>query len=77
MSVAGAKGTLFDAMKELRLRMDAVREQWNDDTRRAFEKEAIDTLEPRVNAALKAIDAVQELIQRVHRECGDDHETMF
>ncbi|GJQ30767.1 MAG: hypothetical protein HBSAPP03_26510 [Phycisphaerae bacterium] len=74
MSVAGAKGSLFDAMKDLRLRFDAVRDQWDDQTRRAFEREEIDPLEPKVAAALKAIDAVQELIRRVYRECGDDGE---
>lgn len=77
MSVAGAKGMLFDAMKTLRQRAERVRESWNDATRRSFEREEIETLEPKVAAALKAIDAVQELIRRVQRECGDDTETML
>ena len=75
MSVSGAKGTLYDAMKQLRIRFDAIKAEWNDERRRAFEKEIIDPLEPSVMAALKAMDAVSELIQRVERECGDDRES--
>ncbi len=76
MSVSGAKGTLFDAMKQLRIRLDGARQEWTDETRRRFERDEIDTLEPRVAAALKAIDAVQELMMRVQRECGDDGEAV-
>ncbi len=75
MNTSGAKGALYDAMKQLRIRFDSIKEEWTDDRRRKFEKESIDPLEPAVVAALKACDAVAELIQRVERECGDDRES--
>lgn len=75
MSVSGSKGALYDAMKQLRIRFDAVKAEWSDDRRRVFEKEVIDPLEPSVAAALKAMDAVSELIRRVENECGDDRDS--
>jgi len=75
MSVAGAKGSLHDALKQLRIRFEAIKAEWDDDRRKAFEKDVIDPLDPAVGGALKAFDAVSELIQRVERECGDDRES--
>lgn len=77
MSVSGAKGMLYDAMKDLRVRFDSIKSQWADQARHHFEKEEIETLEPRILAAIKALDGVTEIIQRVQRECGDDSDTYF
>jgi len=74
LSVSGAKGSLYDAMKQLRMRFESIKSEWDDDRRKTFEKDVIDPLDPAVTAALKAFDAVDELIHRVERECGDDRE---
>ncbi|MEK6700657.1 MAG: hypothetical protein AABZ53_00185 [Planctomycetota bacterium] len=72
MSVAVAKANLMDAQKKLRAAWDRARQHWDDDTAKLFAKEVLDPIEPRISAAIKAIDHVQELMVKVRRECGED-----
>jgi hypothetical protein len=72
VSIASAKGTLYEAAKLLRERMHAVRVEWDDDVRRQFEEDAIEPLEARVAAAMKALEMLASLVQQVRRDCGDE-----
>jgi hypothetical protein len=72
MSLSVAKANLVDALKQFRIRWDRVKDVWDDDARRQFEKDFIEGLEPRVIAAAKGLDHVAELLAKVKRECGDD-----
>lgn len=72
MSVAAAKSNLIDALKKLRIRFDAVKQDWDDENRRRFEKDYIEPLEGAVVGAAKGCDQLWETIQRVQRECGND-----
>jgi hypothetical protein len=72
MSLSVAKANLVDALKQFRARWDRVKDVWDDDARRQFEKDFIEGLEPRVVAAAKGLDHVAELLAQVKRECGDD-----
>lgn len=72
MSINVAKANLMDAVKQLRIRWLHVCESWDDAARRQFEKEFIDPLDAKIRTALKGLDHVSELQDRVRRECGDD-----
>ena len=72
MSLSVAKANLVDALKQFRIRWDKVKDTWDDEARRTFEKDFLETLEPKVVAAAKGLDHVTELLAQMRRECGDD-----
>lgn len=72
MNTTAAKANLVDAMKLLRAAWDRAKTDWSDPVSQRFEREVIDALEPRILAAVKAIDHVAELAAEVKRECGND-----
>jgi hypothetical protein len=71
MSIATAKANLQDATKKLMAALGRVNAQWDDDASREFAKQVIEPILPRINAAMKGIDHVGDLVARVKRECGD------
>ncbi|QOI99143.1 MAG: hypothetical protein HRU70_01005 [Phycisphaeraceae bacterium] len=72
MSASSAKANLMDAHKKLRLAWERARSSWSDENAALFQREVIDPLEGRINAAIKGVDHVVELMRRVRQECGDD-----
>ncbi len=72
MSINVAKANLMDAVKQLRIRWNHIASSWDDAARRQFEKDFIDPLDSKVLMAVKGLDHVAELQERVKRECGDD-----
>ncbi len=72
MSMQVAKANLIDALKQFRLRWDRIKDTWDDEARRKFEKDFIEPLEPKVVAAAKGVDHVTELLAQVKRDCSDD-----
>jgi hypothetical protein len=72
MSINVAKANLMDALKQLRIRWIAVSSGWDDVARRQFEKDFLDPLEAKIRNAVKGLDHVSELQDRVRRECGDE-----
>jgi hypothetical protein len=71
MSIATAKANLQDATKKLMIAWERVSAQWDDDASKQFAKDVIEPILPRVNAAMKGIDHVGDLVGKVKRECGD------
>jgi hypothetical protein len=72
MSANVAKSNLIDAMKQLRMRWARIRETWQDDAARKFEKEVIDPLEPAILQAARSMEHAAELMAQARRECGND-----
>ena len=72
MSINVAKANLLDALKQLRLRWINIASTWDDGARRQFEKDFLDPLEAKIRTAVKGLDHVSELQERVRRECGDE-----
>lgn len=72
MSLSSSKATLFDAVKKLRQRIDAVRSDWDDESRRRFERDYIEPLEALAVSTVKGMENMESLIAQVRRECGDD-----
>jgi len=62
------------AMKQLNLKWEAARETWDDATARAFHKEHIEPLPPRVKETLEAIGRLAEVLARATRDVSDTHD---
>ena len=73
MSIHAAKGALVDALKELNIRWDHAKAQWDDDASRRLAAETIERLTPKVVAACKGIEDLAGLISTARRDCGDDN----
>ena len=57
------------AYKTMRVQWEDTKEHWHDENRRRFEENFIDPLEPQIAAALDAIGALAEILNRAQREC--------
>ena len=62
------------AIKQLHLKWEAARETWDDGTSRAFHKEHIEPLAPKVKETLEAIGRLAEVLARASREVSDTDE---
>lgn len=72
MSIHAAKGALVDSLKELHLRWDHAKAQWDDEASRRLAAEVIEPLTPKLVAACKGIEDLAALISSARRDCGDD-----
>ena len=59
------------AIKQLHLKWEAARETWDDGTSRAFHKEHIEPLAPKVKETLEAIGRLAEVLARASRDVSD------
>jgi hypothetical protein len=62
------------AMRTLSDKWDQTEAGWRDQKRVEFEKTCIDPLRAEVEASLRAIKALSEILGRARRECRDDFE---
>ena len=69
MSLRTAQHRLADASRTLDQRWRDLRATWRDEAARAFEREAIDPIDPEVRHALSAMARMTELIQQARSEC--------
>lgn len=63
-------GTLQHHLKNLSLRWDDVKQQWNDPVSRRFEEQYIAPLAPQVHTTAKAIDRLNQVLQKAYLECS-------
>jgi hypothetical protein len=70
MSLSAGRYQLYAALEALRLRWDDVRPRWQDAVRQDFEEEYWNEVEPRVNAALAAMDRLTQVLQQLKQECS-------
>jgi histone H3/H4 len=69
--LSGGASKMALAMKQLALKWDAAREQWNDGTARGFHKDAIEPLTPAVKETLESIGRLAEVLARASRDVSD------
>ncbi len=69
MSAGSAR--LKHALKTLREHWDLTREQWNDPVSRDFEKNHLIPLDQQSNNALRGMDKITEVLQKVRHDCSD------
>lgn len=60
---------IASAYKKLRMNWEDTKDRWHDENRMHFEKNYLDPLEPQIAAALDAISALSEVMNRAQREC--------
>lgn len=62
------------ALKQLQIKWEAARETWDDGTARAFHKEHIEPLAPKVKETLEAIGRLAEVLARATRDVSDTND---
>ncbi|MDX2148192.1 MAG: hypothetical protein SFZ23_11790 [Planctomycetota bacterium] len=73
-AIAASKANLQDALKKLRMRLEHLHRDWDDQARVTFEKDFLDPIEPAMLTAIKGIDHASEIVARVRFDCEDRHE---
>ncbi len=69
MNLSNSSMELNGALKDLRILWDETRTVWNDPVGRDFEENRWLPLEARVRAALRAMERLAPLIEKVQNEC--------
>ena len=68
MSAGAAR--LKHALKTMRENWEITRESWNDAVARDFEKNHLLPLDQQCNTALRGMDKIHEVLQKVRQECS-------
>lgn len=69
MSLSSTRMKIQKSTRELRMRWDSSREQWNDSVSQRLESEYIEPLERTVVSVCEAMEAMNDVIARVQRDC--------
>ena len=69
MGVYEARGQLSKAMKELMLRWNETKMDWDDAAARAFETNVLEPLQLDAKNAATAMDSAADVLNAVRREC--------
>lgn len=69
MSASGSKGLLLDATRQLQARWSETRATWRDHKAAEFEEAYLASLTANVHSALRVIDELEHLLQKVRSDC--------
>ena len=69
MDLSTGQARMSKALKNLRLKWEHARESWRDANAAAFEREHVDALEPKVMAAISAMERLGSVLHQMEREC--------
>jgi hypothetical protein len=69
MSLNGNKSRMAGLTKEISLHWADTKNHWRDARSAEFERRFMQELAPRVNQAATAIDKLEELFNRIRKEC--------
>jgi hypothetical protein len=69
MSASNAKGILTGATRQLQDRWQQTRRDWRDRKATDFSETYLEPLAHDVQAALRVIDELDILLQRIHADC--------
>jgi hypothetical protein len=61
---------MSSGIKDLRVLWEETKQVWNDPVRHAFEEQQWNQLEGRIIGALRAIERLAPVIDRVRQDCG-------
>lgn len=70
-SLYDGKAKLRHAAQKLRLAWDEVQASWRDPVSLEFERDYLEPLEPKIAAALRAIDQLAEVLTRAEQDCRE------
>ena len=60
---------LKTALKNTRLAWDATEATWKDDVRRAFAEKHLEPMEADIEATLRAVQRLREVLARAEKDC--------
>jgi hypothetical protein len=69
MGLYEGRGNLNKGFKDLTLRWQATRQDWDDSVSEEFEKTYIEPIEMALRTAISAMDQVAQVLSRVDRDC--------
>lgn len=69
MSMSGSKGLLTLATRNLQARWGETRFSWRDLKAQEFEETYLSELMTSVNSALRVIEELDQLLEKVHADC--------
>ncbi|RYD22707.1 MAG: hypothetical protein EOP88_07015 [Verrucomicrobiaceae bacterium] len=69
MSMSGSKGLLTLATRNLQARWGETRFSWRDRKAQEFEELYLSELMTSVNSALRVIEELDQLLEKVHADC--------
>jgi hypothetical protein len=69
MSTKGSASNLQEAMKNLSVAWQQVKEEWSDAKSMEFEEKYIESLPRDVSQAIEAMEEVDTLLKKVRRDC--------
>ncbi len=69
MSMAGSRGLLTMATRQLMGRWEETRDSWRDQKAADFEALYLSEMKDTVNTALRALEEIDRLLEKVHADC--------
>ncbi|MEI8038842.1 MAG: hypothetical protein WCJ14_10660 [Verrucomicrobiota bacterium] len=69
MSESGSKGLLALATRQLQARWSETRNSWRDQKASEFEALYLAELSQRVTAALRVLEDLDNLLEKIHADC--------
>jgi hypothetical protein len=70
MSLSTGKSKLGGSLKDLMLRWEKTKMLWDDPMSRELEQNVLEMLDPKVRAAITAMDKMGDLLAKARRDCG-------
>lgn len=71
MNLFDHKAKLRYAAQKLLLHWEEAQTQWNDAVSRDFQRQYLEPLDPPLDAALRAIEVLSEVLARAEQDCRD------
>jgi hypothetical protein len=69
MNLSGSRALLADATRRLQARWGETRFSWRDRKAQEFEDLYLSDLTESLNAALRVIEELDQLLQQIHADC--------
>lgn len=69
MSASASRGQLTMATRQLQTRWSELRESWRDQKAAEFEQTYLAELSNTVNGALRALEDLEKVLQKIHADC--------
>ena len=69
MSMAGSRGLLTMATRQLMSRWEETSDSWRDQKAADFEALYLSEVKDTVNTALRALEEIDRLLEKVHADC--------
>lgn len=69
MSASASRGMLVSATRQLQSRWSELRGSWRDQKAAEFEEQYLAELTNTVNGAVRALEDLEKVLQKIHADC--------